>query len=274
MLCEGGMIDEAMTGGRIGGLQIIAEGYKNFSYAESFQDNLKKRGVDAESFPVTYPYRDDAGVVSALQTKFVKEVLGVYYKSDSDIEQDYELQAFIKEVNEQCGKTKGHPFPEIKTLDQLSNVVSNVIFQSTLLHSLLNYGQFDFYAFAPNYPLTLRQPPPTSKDVTEADVLAALVNDKQILGMIGMAHLLSTPSQDTMMQHPPKKLYKKLGHPDARAAVARFDRGLREATDQILQQIENRVAEYRARFPDAPAVPKSVEFPYCNPWLLAISIQI
>ncbi|ERE69351.1 proline-, glutamic acid- and leucine-rich protein 1 [Cricetulus griseus] len=61
-----------------------------------------------------------------------------------------------------------------ETRAQLCRFVAMCVFTCTGQHASTHLGQLDWYAWIPNGPCTMRKPPPTSKDVTEKDILDAM----------------------------------------------------------------------------------------------------
>ena len=49
------------------------------------------------------------------------------------------------------------------TTEQLSQVITSIIFASTVGHAAVNVSQYDEYAYLPNYPATLKGQPPRDK---------------------------------------------------------------------------------------------------------------
>ncbi|CAN0224047.1 unnamed protein product [Ectocarpus sp. 6 AP-2014] len=122
------------------------------------------RGVTKTDFPGRYPYRD-VGLKywEAIHT-WVKDYLDVYYSSDVDISDDYELQAFVKEL-----VTVG----ELKWLAELENsadkkvflakVLASLIYSASALHAAVNFPQQPIMSFVPGNPPSIYVPPPTDK---------------------------------------------------------------------------------------------------------------
>jgi arachidonate 15-lipoxygenase len=90
--------------------------------------------------------------------KFVKEILGIYYKSDADVKEDHELQSWANELSAAYGPSK---FPtSVETLEKLVVLASIFIFNSAVSHSVLNFAQFESFGFIPNSPSSLFVAPP------------------------------------------------------------------------------------------------------------------
>ena len=75
------------------------------------------------------------------------------------------------------------------------------------------------------------------------------------MGQIGMAHLLSLPTKNTMLKVPPPHLYAGFKNPKAKEAIAKFDTTLRQAREKILQNSTDRVNKYVETHPGHAVYP-------------------
>jgi len=91
-----------------------------------------------------YPFRDDARLINDILSRYVRSYLSLYYTTDKDVEADYELQAWVAELNaKDKGSVKG--FPEtVHTISELNWVLTHIIYLSAVFHSSVNYTQWDF----------------------------------------------------------------------------------------------------------------------------------
>lgn len=138
---------------------------------------LIARGVaDREVLP-DYPYRDDALLYHEAIRDWVTAYLGLYYANPADLLSDHELQAWGAEIaSSEGGRVGGMPNDgAFRTLEELRDVVTFVIFTCSVQHAAVNFPQFDLMSYVPNMPLAGYRPAPTSKTpATEADYLAML----------------------------------------------------------------------------------------------------
>uniref|UniRef100_A0A7N6BJA2 Arachidonate 12-lipoxygenase n=1 Tax=Anabas testudineus TaxID=64144 RepID=A0A7N6BJA2_ANATE len=65
----------------------------------------------------------------------------------------------------------------LSILNELSTLLAVTIFTSTAQHAATNNGQFDWCAWVPNTPCTMRQPPPTDKEAVTMDMIMATLPD-------------------------------------------------------------------------------------------------
>nr|XP_033781050.1 arachidonate 12-lipoxygenase, 12S-type [Geotrypetes seraphini] len=163
LIAENGIFDQAVsTGG--GGLLLVAQReYQRLTYKSlCLPDDLKNRGTENLK---GYFYMTDGLRVWGTIQRYVQGIVELYYDSDQDVTSDTELQAWIKDIAEE-GFTEapniGIP-SSFQSKMELCKFLTMGIFTCSAQHSSLNGGQFDWCAWVPNTPCSMRQPPPTSK---------------------------------------------------------------------------------------------------------------
>ena len=99
--------------------------------------------------------------------------------------QDYELQNWIKDLYDNgYPVTAGHADHGVpasfKSLKQLRDFLTAIIFTCACQHAAVNFSQLDVYGFPPNSPALMRQPPPTKKgEVTMENLMKCLATKHQ-----------------------------------------------------------------------------------------------
>ncbi|XP_035484213.1 arachidonate 12-lipoxygenase, 12S-type isoform X1 [Scophthalmus maximus] len=164
------------TGGE--GLLILAQReYKVLTY-RSLQpyNDFADRGV---SRLPNYFYREHSLMLWEAIHSFVSGMVSLYYQSDHDVQGDVELQAWIREIaQEGLAELPSFGLPsKVSTREELSTLLAVVVFTSTVQHAATNNGQFDWCAWVPNTPCTMRQPPPTDKNAATMEMVMASLPD-------------------------------------------------------------------------------------------------
>uniref|UniRef100_A0A673FK79 Arachidonate 5-lipoxygenase-like n=1 Tax=Sinocyclocheilus rhinocerous TaxID=307959 RepID=A0A673FK79_9TELE len=170
-----------------------------------------------------------------LYSVFVSGIVSLYYKSDSEVEQDSELQAWINDVAVEGFVDVPHFASELKTKEELITLLSVVIFTSTAQHAATNNGQFDWCAWVPNTPCTMRHPPPTDKDaVTMGMIMDTLPDISQ--SCFGFLSFLQIPMGQYVEQY--------FTEPAALRVIDKFRKELKELEEQIIAQNEGLELQY------------------------------
>lgn len=166
---EGGWIDNFSSfGGQVKD-KVMQRTYQKASLRTymNFPRDLKHRGVDdLKSLPL-YPYRDDGLLIWKAIQEYVQDILNIYYKSDDDVAQDSHLDEWLTEF-EKNGYVHSD-WGQIKTREDLNDLITSLIFSATALHGAMNTMQYEVYGFAPNSPVAMLRSPIRKKGVTSKD---------------------------------------------------------------------------------------------------------
>ncbi|KAL7872509.1 hypothetical protein SRHO_G00074920 [Serrasalmus rhombeus] len=158
-------------------------------------DDIKERGL--ETIP-NYYYRDDGLKLWNIILKFVSGFVSHYY-SDQDVKEDKELQAWLTEIKENGQLEHSQAgFPKhFCTVKELAKFVTMVIFTVSAQHAAVNSGQFDLGGWMPNFPSSLRCPPPCQKgETTSQSVLETLPDVSTTFNAMAAVYLLSQEGSD------------------------------------------------------------------------------
>ncbi|KAM9362639.1 arachidonate 12-lipoxygenase, 12R-type-like [Symphorus nematophorus] len=159
-------------------------------------DDIAERGLEA--VPNFY-YRDDGLRLWDIIHRFVQGILGYYYKNDTEVQQDSELQKWIQEIFEHgflSQASTGIP-QSLTSVAELVKFVTMAIFTCSLQHSAVNTGQYDYGGWMPNTPISLQLPPPTTKGTTsEATMLQTFPDVSTTVQGMSVMWLLSKQSSD------------------------------------------------------------------------------
>ncbi len=119
-------------------------------YANMLPTDLAARKVDNAGQLPDYPYRDDALLIWDAIHRWLTEYVSIYYSSDAQVVGDTELAAWtasLMDVNE--GNVKG--FKAIATREQLTDVLTMVVFTASAQHSAANFPQKSMMMYAPMF---------------------------------------------------------------------------------------------------------------------------
>ena len=165
--------------------------------------DTQRRQVDDKDHLPNYYYRDDGILIWDAIESYVREIIGIFYKSDDDVKEDTEVQSWANEVHFHAfpgydGAPDGHGFPDkMESCEDLILYCTLIMYSGSAQHAAVNFGQFDMYAFIPNAPFALRKPPPTEKGVTTyANILESLPTIHTSGLTIGLVYALSQYSPD------------------------------------------------------------------------------
>ncbi|XP_072360849.1 polyunsaturated fatty acid 5-lipoxygenase-like isoform X2 [Scyliorhinus torazame] len=176
--------------------EFLAITYRSLCLPESLED----RGLgDLKG----YYYKEDGLQIWSAIHKYVINVVSFYYGSDQEVMDDPELQAWIKDLTEvgfQDLKNSGMP-TSFSTRAELCKFLTMVIFTCSAQHAAMNNGQYDWNAWVPNSPCSMRKPPPTSKGtVTMKDIMESLPGISQSCVQMAITwHLSRTQPQVRML---------------------------------------------------------------------------
>ncbi|XP_072570214.1 polyunsaturated fatty acid 5-lipoxygenase-like [Paramormyrops kingsleyae] len=175
--------------------KVLDRAVKQLTYKSlCLPDNLKSRGVQKLD---NYHYRDDGMQIWDAISEFLQKVVDTYYNDDSDIKKDEELQNFFRCIYH-YGFEGQTDFPEtVETKAEAVEYLSMVMFTCSAQHAAVNHGQYDTYAWMPNGPTTMRQPPPRNADEVDEDYIMNTLPDMETtLQGMSVARFLSQATED------------------------------------------------------------------------------
>uniref|UniRef100_A0A9J7ZDE3 Arachidonate 5-lipoxygenase n=1 Tax=Cyprinus carpio carpio TaxID=630221 RepID=A0A9J7ZDE3_CYPCA len=182
LISESGVFEKANGTGGIAVVEVIHKAMKTLTYKSMcFPESVKARGVDNKDELPHYYYRDDGMMVWEAVRSFVSDVVRIYYGSDESVQEDEEIQAFVQDVCSSGMKNcpQNGEFPDLlKTQEQLVEYLTVVIFTASAQHAAVNFGQFDWFAWVPNSPSTMRKPPPTQKGQVDMKYIMESLPDR------------------------------------------------------------------------------------------------
>ncbi|KAK2892452.1 hypothetical protein Q8A67_012440 [Cirrhinus molitorella] len=182
LISTSGLFDRANSTGGSALVQVIQKAMKTLTYKSlCFPEALKTRGVDNKDDLPNYYYRDDGMMVWEAVKSYVSDVVRIYYSSDKTVQEDEEIQAFVQDVcisgMKNCPKDCEFP-NSLKTREELVEYLTVVIFTASAQHAAVNFGQYDWFAWIPNSPSTMRKPPPTQKGKVDMKYIIESLPDR------------------------------------------------------------------------------------------------
>ncbi|XP_054617012.1 hydroperoxide isomerase ALOXE3-like [Dunckerocampus dactyliophorus] len=213
-------------------LETMVRSHAELTYSKlCLPENIAARGL--ESIPNFY-YRDDGLQLWDMINSFVKAVVGHFYRSDSEVVKDSELQGWIYEIFTRCflgNKSSG--FPEsFQTVEEVVKFITMVIFTVSGQHSAVNSGQFDYQSFIPNSSMLLRKPPPTVKGQSSMKtILETLPNVGESVKIASIVYVLSQKYYDfvNLGSYPEERFQE----PEIQQMAKEFQAQLSKLTDII-----------------------------------------
>ncbi len=158
-----GRFGELFAGDYEATTQCMANGMTSFNFkASAFPNDIASREVDNPN--LFYPYRDDGALLWEAIQHFSQEYTDIYYKSDADVIEDHEIQAWANDIAAQDrGRIPGFPI-NFESKQVLAETIGHIIFLCTAFHSCIHFNQYKYPGFVPNMPFSAYAPPPNGKD--------------------------------------------------------------------------------------------------------------
>uniref|UniRef100_A0A668TX54 Lipoxygenase domain-containing protein n=1 Tax=Oreochromis aureus TaxID=47969 RepID=A0A668TX54_OREAU len=207
LISKGGTFAKFTSSGGEGALTILRRSLSTLTYSSlCIPDDIAERGL--KDVPNFY-YRDDGLQLWEIISRFVKSTLAFYYKTDAEVQEDTELQNWIKEIFQYgflSQESTGIP-QKFTTVDEMVKFVTMVIFTCSAQHSAVNSGQYDFGGWMPNSPTTMELAPPKEKGTTtEKTILETFPSVNTTVHAMATVWLLSKQSSDSIFlgQYPEK----------------------------------------------------------------------
>lgn len=212
----GGIIEASFSPGKYA-MDVSSAAYKDMWRfdMEALPADLLRRGMAVEdpSAPCgvklvieDYPYAADGLLVWSAIKEWVESYVEHYYSEPNSVTSDIELQEWWSEI-----KNKGHEdkrnepwWPKLNTKEDLSGVLTTIIWVASGQHAAINFGQYPFGGYVPNRPAIMRKLIPQEDDPDyekfisnpQQTFLSSLATKLQATKIMAVQDTLSTHSPD------------------------------------------------------------------------------
>uniref|UniRef100_A0A1J3JMU6 Lipoxygenase n=1 Tax=Noccaea caerulescens TaxID=107243 RepID=A0A1J3JMU6_NOCCA len=212
----GGIIESCFTPGKYA-MELSSAAYKSMWRfdMEGLPADLVRRGMAEEDSSAEcgvklviedYPYASDGLLIWKAIKDLVESYVKHFYSDSKSITSDLELQAWWDEI-----KNKGHYdkkdepwWPKLNTTQDLSEILTNMIWIASGQHAAINFGQYPFGGYVPNRPTLLRKLIPQENDPDyemfmrnpQYSFLGSLPTQLQATKVMAVQETLSTHSAD------------------------------------------------------------------------------
>ncbi|KAF6166898.1 hypothetical protein GIB67_020332 [Kingdonia uniflora] len=219
LINAGGIIEECFMAGKYS-MELSSAAYDSMWRfdMEGLPADLIRRGMAVEdpSMPCgvrliieDYPYAADGLLIWSAIKEWVEAFVAHFYSEPNSITSDIELKAWWDEI-----KNKGHHdkqsepwWPKLQTKEDLSGILTTMIWVTSGQHAALNFGQYPFGGYVPNRPTQMRKLIPHEDDREYEEFMS----DPQSTFLSSLpAQLQATKimaAQDTLSTHSPDEEY-------------------------------------------------------------------
>lgn len=212
----GGIIEASFSPGKYA-MELSSAAYKSMWRfdMEALPADLIRRGMAVEdpSLPCgvrlvieDYPYAADGLLIWSAIKEWVESYVNHFYPDLNTVQSDIELQAWWGEI-----KSKGHYdkrneqwWPKLETKQDLSSILTIIIWTASGQHAAINFGQYPFGGYVPNRPTLMRKFIPQENDPDyekflispQYSFLSSLPTQLQATKVMAVQDTLSTHSPD------------------------------------------------------------------------------
>lgn len=243
LISADGIFKRVTSTGGDGVLILAQKEYQQLTY-RSFQPHLDFSDRGVAQLP-NYYYREHSLLLWEPIHSFVSSMVDLYYHSDQDVQQDPEIQNWVRDVsNEGFSDVPNFGLSsELSSREELCTLLAVVIFTSSVQHAATNNGQFDWCAWVPNTPCTMRQPPPTDKDAVSMELIMATLPDisQSCVEMAITWHLGRAQPDSIPLGQYSEDLFTEAG---PRRLIDRFQAELKKVEEEIQRQNQGLELQY------------------------------
>lgn len=196
LISKGGIVEQLLAPNLDSLFDTISTARNSFSFRGNFlPKTFEARGVTGKSTLKNYAYRDDSLLIWNSIRTWVKSYIELYYKNEKDIQEDYELSNWVRDISSsEGGRVKDFtPKEGIQTFKVLEETLTMIIFTASAQHAAVNFPQ-EYASNMIYQPLAGYSPAPKTKGLSEQDVLDFLppidlaIKQLHILKLLGSSY--------------------------------------------------------------------------------------
>ena len=197
-----------------------------------------------------YPYAADGLLIWSAVKEWVESYVNHFYSEPNTVTSDLELQAWWKEIkNEGHYDKRNEPWwPKLNTKEDLSGILTTMIWIASGQHAAINFGQYPFGGYVPNRPTLMRKLIPQEDDPDyekfllnpQLTFLASLPTQLQATKVMAVQDTLSTHSPDEEYLGQPQHLHSHwIKDPQVLEMFRKFSARLEEIEEIIKGRNKN-----------------------------------
>ncbi|HET9956007.1 MAG TPA: lipoxygenase family protein [Polyangiaceae bacterium] len=206
--------------------------------------SIQTRGLLAPEILPEYPFRDDVLLLEQVIRSWVLAYVGLYYDDDEPLDQDHELQNWLRELSAaHCAGIAG--IPKIEKVDDLVRLVTQIIHRATAYHAAINDPVYDAMGYVPNMPGACYDAPPLASASAAPDPLTLLPPRDKAQAQIADVYVVSNTKLNRLGHYPACTFVDPRVWPLQRA----FLDALGEAERTIEERNRTRFLPYRVLLP-------------------------
>lgn len=255
------VIRDVASAGVEGSHQLAEIVYSMWHFENHYPKRLlESKGLYDPSLPLnaqrgvpSYPYRDNAFPLWDLIREYVGNALADFY-TDATVRTDEELKDWANEF--QALNMKGFP-ARIETVEKLQDVLTMIIYTTSVFHSSVNFPQYESLGWVPNMPLAIyAEHWPSREEITQEFVDSTLPSFLPSSAQTAAVSFLSQPlSEGNNLVH-----IDGLIHPS-----------LKRHAEAFRKKLEIYSKEVKAKYAD---VPDHQKYTYLDPEFVPLSVAI
>ncbi|QDZ24741.1 lipoxygenase [Chloropicon primus] len=196
---DSGILEGLFPLGEEGCVELLKEAVEGWSLEDmGFPTTLAMRGLDGTDKLPEYPYRDDGLLIWCTISDFVTSYIGCYYADDQAVEDDYEVQNFLKNSSSLYDREDGDEEEmealKLSSKEDLVTMATTIIWLCTGYQMGLLKGLYQSMAFIPDRPVFMSEMAPYEKPeepMTEKEFLEHLPSKGATVSAVAILFTLS-----------------------------------------------------------------------------------